>query len=498
MLKVGEKKFLLILVFLHLVIALPLALRLNIWVDEASTLYTTQNGFVQAFHNLFSDEKQAPLYFLGLSLWRKINDSIFFARLFSIVCSLSAIAAFSRLAQKIWERNTAFFITTLFALHPYLFWASLEIRLYSLVILLTCLLFGFFCDGYLQTDKPQKRARIYFVLFSVLALYTNYYLGFLLVGGFLALVVLRRWQEAKSYFLQMLAVGVAILPLFFIIRLQFSDRTITFQEEKSLIEGIRLLWNHFLTFALPTEIFTTEDLSVFSFIRLWLVRLTILATLFFIIKNKGKDLDKIVIAFGTIFATAAAFFLFVYFQLGVGYVAPRHAAVLFVSVFIFTGAVLVKILPKKSWILAAVLYSVFFSYSIFTLYPNLTKRGDWARVSAFIMQNEQPNQPIVSFPVYDTIALQQYYKGANQILPDEKIFAFSVEGEAGSANSYRRQIEFVISKIPPEAAEIWLLTDENCVVKQTCEPLENFVQANYTIIEEKDFYKEKVRLLRKK
>ncbi len=76
MLKFDEKKFLLILIFLHLAIALPLAFQLNIWVDEASTLYTTQNGFVQAFRNLFSDEKQAPLYFFWLSLRRKINDSI--------------------------------------------------------------------------------------------------------------------------------------------------------------------------------------------------------------------------------------------------------------------------------------------------------------------------------------------------------------------------------------------------------------------------------------
>ncbi len=498
MLKLDKIKFLSILIFLHLAIALPLAFQLNIWVDEASTLYTTQNGFMQTFRNLFGDEKQAPLYFLVLSLWRRVNDSLFFARLFSVVCSLLAIVAFSRLAQKIWERKTAFFITTLFALHPYLFWASLEIRLYSLIILLTCLLFEFFCDGYLQTDKPLKRAQIYFILISILALYTNYYLGFLLVGGFLALLVLRRWQKAKNYFLQMLIVGVAILPLFWIFRLQFSDRTVTFQEEKSLIEGIQIFWNHFLVFALPTEIFTPDELSVVSFIRLWLVRAAILATVFIIVKKRGKDIDKIILAFGTISATAAAFFLFVYFQLGAGYVAIRHASVYFVSVFIFISAVLVKTLSKKSWVLAVVLYSIFFSYSIFTLYPNLTKRGDWARVATFIERGEKPNQPIISFPVYETIALPYYYKGANLILPDEKFFSFFAEDKAGSPNSYRRQIEFVISGIPPEAKEIWLLTSELCAVKQSCEPLENFVRANYTVIEEKDFYKEKVRLLRKK
>jgi uncharacterized membrane protein len=500
-----EQKVVLILIFLHLAVAVPLALILNIWTDEASTLYTTQHGFFQAFSNLFTDEKQAPIYFLLLSLWRIINDSIFFARLFSIICSLLAIGVFSRLAQRIWAEKTALFITAIFALHPYLFWASLEIRLYSLIILLTCLLFLFFHDGYLDEEivsregaKAQRKAQVFYVLTSIAALYTNYYLGFLLVGAFIALLILRRWNEAKSYFLQMLVVGIAILPLFYIISFQFAVRVETFQDEKSLVEGIRILWNHFLTFVLPTEIYTTEEGSVFSVVRLWIVRFAILAAVIIFLKNRLKDLDKTVLAFGTISAVCGAFLLFVYFQLGSGYVEIRHAAVYFTAIFVFAAAVLEKILPKKLWVFAAVLYLVFFIYAAVSIYPNFTKRGDWARVAEFISQREKPNQPIVFLPVYDSISLPFYYRGTNTILPGEKFFAFHTEGKIGTPDSFRSQIEFVIGKIPPESEEVWLLTDENCQIEQSCEPLENFVKANYTVIEEKDFYKEKVRLLRKK
>jgi len=48
---------------------------------------------------------------------------------------------------------------------------------------------------------------------------------------------------------------------------------------------------------------------------------------------------------------------------------------------------------------------------------------------------------------------------------------------------------------------IWLLTGEVCHNKENfavCRPLENFLEANYTVIETKDFYLERVRLLRKK
>ena len=39
-----NQKYTLFLIVLHLAIALPLAYRLNIWIDEGSTLHTTERG----------------------------------------------------------------------------------------------------------------------------------------------------------------------------------------------------------------------------------------------------------------------------------------------------------------------------------------------------------------------------------------------------------------------------------------------------------------------
>lgn len=164
-------------IIFHLLIALPLAYILNIWVDEASSLYTTENGLFQAFHNVFADEKQAPLYFLLLSVWREINHSIFFARILSIVFSLLAIKVFYDLARKLFDARAAAFITAIFAFHPFLIWASLEIRVYSLVVLLSVLLLKLFFDGYLEfhaedAQSSQRRTQIFYVLTAIVALYT--------------------------------------------------------------------------------------------------------------------------------------------------------------------------------------------------------------------------------------------------------------------------------------------------------------------------------------
>src|SRR5688572_3040229 len=99
------------LIAFHLALVLPLAFVLNIWADEASTLYTTGQGPWHALQNAAADEKQAPLYFWIMSLWRCINGSIFFARLFSVICSVVSIVVFARLARRLFADRAAVLAT---------------------------------------------------------------------------------------------------------------------------------------------------------------------------------------------------------------------------------------------------------------------------------------------------------------------------------------------------------------------------------------------------
>lgn len=487
-----------ILAFFHLAIALPLAWVLNIWADEASTLYTTRNGLFNAFQNALADEKQAPFYFWILSLWRDLNGSIFFARLFSVLCSLIAIRLFFALAKRQFPRNLAIFASAVFALHPYLIWASLEIRVYSFIVLLSILLLKFFEDGFLN-DAERKRSRIIFLVVSVVGLYTSYYFGFLLVGCFVALLVTKRWKAAKTYLLLMVVAGIAFLPLLSAIRSQFSSDSAGFHGETSVAEGLRVLWNFFLTFALPTEVFTPENSTVISTARLWIVRIGIIAAIVLLIKSR-KLFDERILTFGAISAVIAIFLFISYLLLGNVYVQIRHASVLFVPVVLLLVSVIAALFIEKGYALlvVALVLAGSFGYSIYSLYPNLTKRGDWQRVAAFIREREKPGQPIVIFTTFDALALPFYYSGSNKIFPDEQFFAWEPEAAFGTEASHKKQTDFVVSEIPPGSGEVWLVVNEKCLATEACLPLENFVKSNYTIIEEKEFYLEKVFLLRRK
>jgi uncharacterized membrane protein len=504
----GKFSFSLLLLFSLslLIIVIPLAYSLNIWVDEASTLYTTEQGIFQAFQNVFHDEKQAPLYFLILSLWRELNGSIFFARLFSIICAIVAIKVFNDLAQKTLDKRTAIFATAFFALHPFLMWTSLEIRLYSMVVLLAGLLLKFFDKIYLSNENKANGA--IFIVISIIALYTNYFLGFLLAGFFLTLLVLRKWSAAKDYFLKMLIVGACILPLIWAVKIQVGAYTSKFDEAKSIVTGAQIFWNHFLTFVLPTEIYPLEDLTTISTFRVWLVRILLFGFILFLVKFRKKVFSERLVNYGVLTATVFAFFGLTYFLVGVKFIALRHFAVVFPVIVLLQFTLLSKIFSllfdgqsdfrKISEIVLTVFVGAFFVYSILMLYPFQVKRGDWARVGKFIQQIERPNQPIIVFTAFDALALPYHYKGINKILPDRRFFDWEWEDAPGKPTSLQAQTEFTISKIPPEADEIWLLTNEKCVVKDSCLPLEKFVEANYTIVEEREFYLEKVRLLRRK
>ena len=486
---------------LHAAIALPLAYFINIWVDEASTLYTTNNGFFYAFQNTLNNEKQAPLYFLIMSVWREINSSIFFARLFSVVCSLISIKFFYDLARKFWDEKIALFVTFLFAVHPYLLWASLEIRGYSPVILLSVFLLKFFCEGFWQ--NVEKRAWIYYLTTAVISLYTNYFLGFLLVGGFVALLAVKRWKAARDYFLLMLIAGIFFWPMLLVIKSQIDVRSDGFLPQTGLIEGLKILWNNFLTFVLPTEIYTSGDASAVSVLRVWIVRILGLAGIVFLV-FKRKVFDEKVVIFAVFTAVIFAFSLLLYLKMGVSFITIRHLSIVFVPIFLLLFLVFSAVTPEGKkysaiyFVSIGVLLISFYIYGLISLYPNLTKRGDWARVSNFIEQNETVNQPIIIFSNYDAIALPVYYEGKNKILPNEKFFAWNYEAKPGSPDSYKQQIEYVISMIPNESNEIWLLTQEDCQTTDACLPLEKFVESNYTVLIEKDFFSERVRLLRKK
>jgi 4-amino-4-deoxy-L-arabinose transferase-like glycosyltransferase len=236
---------------LYLAVALPLAARLDIWVDEAYTLETTGGGLRHALHQALFFEGQPPLYFLWLALWRTLDGSIFFARLFSVLCGAAALLAVAALSRRWLPELHPGWLTALAGLNPFFFYAALEIRLYALALLLSALLLLLFHDGYLAAE-PRRAARWGYGIIALAAVYTQYYLGFLLVAGAVALLVLKRWRPLRDYLLAMAAVAVCFAPMLWIVPGQVASQTAA-AERASIVEGVVSLAGRSQEYVWPTE-----------------------------------------------------------------------------------------------------------------------------------------------------------------------------------------------------------------------------------------------------
>lgn len=497
MLKLDEKKFLFLLIFLHLAIALPLGYYLNAWVDEASTLHTTANGFFPAVTGALRDENQSPLYFILLSLWRMIDGSIFWTRVFSIWCSLLAIKVSFDVARRFLPENARKLAVTVFALHPFLFWASTETRGYSLIILLSALLLRFFYDAYLEENPPLK-AKIFYFVIAVIALYTNYFIGFFLVGNFCALAALRRTKQAAQYIGHMAIVGLGFLPLAVVLSQQFGKRHD--MGDKSLLEGVRNTWQHIQTFILPVNIFTDEKIWP-AFARLWIFRAGAAVVVIGLAVKKFKGISANTIALGTISLLISLFLLSVVTLMGIGYANIRHGSMLLLPLIFFFAALLSDVFGKKGLIAWAVLLLFFIPFSLYQQFAGMVKRGDWQNVAAYVQANEKPGQTVLVFDSYDTIGFEAYYTGVNSTLPREGFFTWAHKNDFTAQDTLPQQIDALLSELPPDTNEVWLLTGELCdnpKTRSACQPLEEYFNSRYTIVDSKDFYLERVRLYRRK
>jgi uncharacterized membrane protein len=236
----------------------------------------------------------------------------------------------------LFEKRTALLASAFFALSPFLIWASLEIRVYSLVVLLSVVLLRQFVEIFLIPVEPAPTwARPGLLLPSlIVSLYTNYYLGFLIAGLFGAVLLLRRPKQIVQFTLILLVAGLAFLPMLIAAQAEFAAKTGGFQESRSLMVGLRSLWSHFLTFILPAEIFPGDAPSTFSIVRVWLARSVILVTMIGAFIFRGQ-IQLRTAALGTIAGVIFISLLAAYFLVGPAYIEIRHAAVVFVPLILF-------------------------------------------------------------------------------------------------------------------------------------------------------------------
>ncbi len=479
-----------IAITINATIGLILAAVLNIWQDEAYTLHTTAGSLSYAYTQALRFEQNAPLYFVLLNLWRHIDGSLFFARLFSVLCVTISLALVPRLAERYLPRINPGLVTLAIALNPWTIWAAVDARVYAMIILLSALLLIFFYDAFISEDAPHPwRATLLYAFFTAIALYTQYYLGFLVAGQAIALVVF-----ARSRIPRYLVASVFALLLFLPIAVQLPSQMANFQgafaAPDSPLAATGTILDILGHYVIPIHTFGRPVLAIWVLAFVTIAALTALRPH---LTRYGDSLLLVMTAGGAVLMSLALYTEHIH-------VLDRHLAPLFLPIVLSMFSLFTYVRdPARAravliWACASVAISIF---TLGTTYYSLAKRGDWIRVNAYLRGHEAPGQPIVVFEAENALPLSYYYRGPNRIVPIPTAVNFSDYDVSSFVIRSVKQMSHVM----PATRTLWFITAGECNsanIDFGCDFVDQYLATHYRVLSTQQFYGATVRLLAKK
>lgn len=500
--KITSNIILIGLIFIHLIITILLAANLNIWIDETYSLDASQLNLAHAIDRANSGY-QPPLYYFILTLWRNLNHSIFFARLFSVFCIALTLYIVAKLAQKIFPDIHPAWVVATVAFNPFTIWAAVEIRAYAFILLLSALLLLNFFDGYF-CEQPKTISRRWYVIFSIIGLYAHYYIAFLLIANGFVLLVFRRWQTLRWYILeQCLLVGLCFAPMLLVVSGQvqpdgLNPKTVT---GNLLIASVRFIYQTFFTWVLPTE-----DWGLYNLQRI--LRLIGFITLLALLTKNRKYIQlnqKTSIGIITVFLFIC--FLSIRNHIGTNVTGLKHLSTAFIPA-IFSLFYLLALEPnikmKKLMVRGTSLLVLVISLiSLSIHYKPMAKKGDLIRVANYIMRQEKPGQPILVYNPELAWPFRYYYSGLNSLAVVPNELDLSLFFDVNQFIITDEQV--IVDALKPVSANhesLWLIIDTRPYLRVTFpesyEFLEAFLAKNYEVKQTQDFYNSQVRYLQKK
>lgn len=478
-------------VCLNLAITLPLAVILNVWQDDAYTLHSTSTGLAYAFHESITFEQNAPLYFVLITLWRDVNQTAAFARLFSVLLVALTLIVLPGLAARYLPRADPRWVVLTIAVNPFLVWAALEIRPYALIILLSALLLWLFHDGFLRGERRRDIQALY-ALCVVAALYTQYYMAFLVAAQGAYLVLFRR-RELPSFLACGAAAAVAFLPMLAILPSQVQNFRGGFAVPHSPLDSARDLIGSLVRYVLPLD-FLPHASRVYVAL---LIGAVIAGVTLFLRRRLEREGD------GTILMITALACILLDLGLYAGGVhfLNRHGATLFIPAVLSVIAAFTYLPQRSRGAATAVWYVAVAAASIVALgttYAAGAKAGDWARVASYIENRESPGEPIAVFQAENALPFEYYYRGPNRVVAVPHGVNFTTYDVT---QFVVRNASDIDRALPRGARRVWWIEAGECTAANIsfgCDVVERYIAQRYRVVERARFYKSDVRLLVKR
>ena len=187
-----------------------------LWFDEIFGVHAARHAWGQMLDFAAADLIHPPLFYALLKLWVGLGgESLWWLRLLPVLLSIAAIAPLLLLCRELrlgaWETNLAL---ALAAVNGYLIKYAQEVRMYSLLLLLTLCSLWLFARLFNAANAGRARTTLVaLAACNLLLVYTHYY-GWLVVASEAALLLLLRRGRARTapFLLTVALAAVAYLP----------------------------------------------------------------------------------------------------------------------------------------------------------------------------------------------------------------------------------------------------------------------------------------------
>lgn len=160
---------------------------------------------------------QTPaLYHILLHFWLYLGRSDVIIRLLSVLLGMASLWVVYLLGKELLDAKHGLVGAFLLSISPYHIWYSQDARMYSLLVLLSSASMVFFIK-FLRGKRGWPS--VWWVLTTVLSIYTHYYAAFVLFAqATFYLIFLRKYRSLARPFGRALgAMAILVLPIFFLL-----------------------------------------------------------------------------------------------------------------------------------------------------------------------------------------------------------------------------------------------------------------------------------------
>jgi hypothetical protein len=462
---------------------------LGTWTDEEYTLATTAHGFAFAWHRAIVFELQAPLYFALLALWRALDPSVWFARLFSIVCATGFFFALIPILRRAAPERRALLPALGIACNPFVLYCALDIRLYAAALLISA--FGWLAFDAGFVSGRSDAARVWFGILAVVALYTQYFLGFAFVGYAVFLLARGRVRALGPYIGVLALSGIAALPLLGIVGSQIGGSGETTASAASLLH--ETLVHPWLDFVLPYDRSWDALHLRAAYIGVALALALLVA---YARPRVWPDLGAAVASAVAIEALFVAVVLL--FRLDLD---TRHYVVLFVPALL-AGYALIAALGRGRYpqigTLLAWVYGALTLAVAYAQHHQLAQVGDSKRVAAYLASHARAGAVVAVFPADALPVYARQYRGTARLVPFPKALPSARYDIAKIDVNGENEVRSAFAALPA-ATNVWLVMLGACddgATQYGCDHVLAGVRDGTEVLNERRFYDSRVFELR--